>query len=105
MGESAGVAAQTIHRLLGMEGGKFKHNEYNALPCKFVVIDEASMLDTKLAAAVFSAVPDGAHLVLVGDTDQLPSVGAGNVLKDIISSGRFPVTRLERISDRASAAG
>lgn len=105
MGESAGVAAQTIHRLLGMEGGKFKHNEYNALPCKFVVIDEASMLDTKLAAAVFSAVPDGAHLVLVGDTDQLPSVGAGNVLKDIISSGRFPVTRLERIFRQGERSG
>ena len=105
MGESAKVAAQTIHRLLGIENGKFKHNEFNTLPAKFVVIDEASMLDTKLAAAVFSAVPENAHLVLVGDVDQLPSVGAGNVLKDIIASGKFPITRLERIFRQGERSG
>lgn len=97
MGESAGVEAKTIHRLLGSEDGKFAHNEFKPLPAKFVVIDEASMLDTKLAAAVVSAVPNAAHIVFVGDIDQLPSVGAGNVLKDIIASGKFPVIRLERI--------
>lgn len=105
MGESANVPAQTIHRLLGMEGGKFKHNEYNPLSAKFIVIDEASMLDTKLAAAIISAVPQGAHLILVGDTDQLPSVGAGNVLKDIIASKKFPVTRLERIFRQGERSG
>lgn len=97
MGESAGVEAKTIHRLLGSEDGKFAHNEFKPLPAKFVVIDEASMLDTKLAAAVVSAVPNAAHIVFVGDIDQLSSVGAGNVLKDIIASGKFPVIRLERI--------
>ena len=63
------------------------------------------MLDTKLAAAVFSAVPEGAHLVLVGDTDQLPSVGAGNVLKDIIGCGKFPVTRLKHIFRQGERSG
>ena len=105
MGESAKTPAQTIHRLLGIENGKFKHNEYNPIPARFVVIDEASMLDTKLAAAVFSAVPEGAHLVLVGDTDQLPSVGAGNVLKDIIGCGKFPVTRLKHIFRQGERSG
>lgn len=105
MGESAKTPAQTIHRLLGIENGKFKHNEYNPIPARFVVIDEASMLDTKLAAAVFSAVPEGAHLVLVGDTDQLPSVGAGNVLKDIIGCEKFPVTRLKHIFRQGERSG
>lgn len=97
MSEAAGVEAKTIHRLLGYEDGKFAHSEFKPVAAKFVVIDESSMLDTKLAAAVISAIPNGAHLVLVGDIDQLPSVGAGNVLKDIIASDRFPVTKLERI--------
>ena len=94
MSESTGVEAKTLHRLLGYENGKFVHNEYNCIEAKFLVIDEASMLDTKLAAAIFAAVPDSAHIVLVGDTDQLPSVGAGNVLKDIIASEKFSVTTL-----------
>ena len=89
MSESAGVDAKTIHRLLGYENGKFAHSESRPIPAKFVVIDESSMLDTKLASAVLSAVPGGAHLVLVGDIDQLPSVGAGNVLKDVINSKKF----------------
>ncbi len=97
MSESAGVDAKTIHRLLGYENGKFAHSESRPIPAKFVVIDESSMLDTKLASAVLSAVPGGAHLVLVGDIDQLPSVGAGNVLKDVINSKKFPVARLERV--------
>ena len=97
MSESTGVEAKTLHRLLGYENGKFVHNEYNCIEAKFLVIDEASMLDTKLAAAIFAAVPDSAHIVLVGDTDQLPSVGAGNVLKDIIASEKFSVTTLNKI--------
>ncbi len=97
MSESTGVEAKTIHRLLGFEDGKFLYNEYKPMPAKFVIIDEASMLDTKLAASVIAAVPSGAHLVLVGDIDQLPSVGAGNVLRDIIDSSKFSVVRLSRI--------
>ena len=97
MSESTGVEAKTIHRLLGFEDGKFLYNEYRTMPAKYVVIDEASMLDTKLAASVIAAIPSGAHLVLVGDIDQLPSVGAGNVLRDIIDCGKFSVVRLSRI--------
>jgi len=97
MTESAGVEAKTIHRLLGWEDGHFAKGEYKPLDAKFVIIDEASMLDTHLAAAVAAAVPDGAHLVLVGDIDQLPSVGAGNVLKDVIASQKFSVARLSKI--------
>ncbi|MBQ2722206.1 MAG: AAA family ATPase, partial [Opitutales bacterium] len=97
MAEASGVEAKTIHRLLGYEDGKFVHSEFKPLPAKFVVIDEASMLDTKLASAIISAVPNDAHIVFVGDIDQLPSVGAGNVLKDLISSQKFSTTRLERI--------
>lgn len=97
MTESTGVEAKTVHRMLGFEDGRFKYWERKKLDSKFVIIDEASMLDSKLASAVFSAVPETAHLLLVGDTDQLPSVGAGNVLKDIIDCGLFPVTRLNKI--------
>ena len=99
MTESSGVAAKTIHRLLGYDASSkdFLHGRENPLDAKFVVIDEASMLDTKLASAVFGAVPSEAHLLLVGDVNQLPSVGPGNVLKDIISSARFPVIRLNKI--------
>ncbi len=104
MSESAGVPAKTIHRLLGFDGntGKFLHNKDNRLKAKFVVIDEASMLDTRLAAAVFSALPDSAHLLLVGDINQLPSVGAGNVLKDVIASKAFPVAELNEIFRQSS---
>ncbi|MBO5254670.1 MAG: ATP-dependent RecD-like DNA helicase [Opitutales bacterium] len=97
MCESTGVEAKTIHRLLGFEDGKFVYNEYRTIPAKFIIIDEASMLDTKLAASVIASVASSAHLVLVGDIDQLPSVGAGNVLRDIIDSKRFSVVRLNKI--------
>jgi len=97
MTESTGVEAKTIHRMLGFEEGRFKYWDKKKLESNFVIIDEASMLDSKLASSVFSAIPDSAHLLLVGDIDQLPSVGAGNVLKDIIESGVFPVTRLNKI--------
>lgn len=97
MSESAHMEAKTVHRLLGYENGKFAHGEYKPLECEVLIVDEASMLDNKLASALISSVPSGAHLVLVGDIDQLPSVGAGNVLRDIIDSRRFPVTRLEHI--------
>lgn len=97
MSASAGLPAQTIHRLLGFDESGFSFGDEKKLDAKFVVIDEASMLDTRLASAVFSAVEDGSHLLLVGDADQLPSVGAGNVLKDIISSGKVPFVRLDKI--------
>ncbi|MEO6992699.1 MAG: ATP-dependent RecD-like DNA helicase [Lacunisphaera sp.] len=82
---TTGGFASTIHRLLKFENGSFTVNESHPLATDFLIVDEASMLDTRLAAALLQAVPIRAHLLLVGDTDQLPSVGAGNVLKDLIS--------------------
>lgn len=99
LAESTGGFASTIHRLLKYDPAKggFTANESHPLATDFLVLDEASMLDTRLAAALFQAVPSRAHLLLVGDTDQLPSVGAGNVLKDLIASDHVPVTRLNVI--------
>ncbi len=87
LSETTGGFASTIHRLLKYDpaGGGFTANENAPLATDFLVLDEASMLDTRLASALLQAVPSRAHLLLVGDTDQLPSVGAGNVLKDLIS--------------------
>lgn len=105
LAETTGGFASTIHRLLKYDpaGGGFVANESAPLATDFLVLDEASMLDTRLASALFQAVPSRAHLLLVGDTDQLPSVGAGNVLKDLIAVGQrddgppIPVTRLNVI--------
>lgn len=99
LSETTGGYASTIHRLLRFDPAKggFTANESHPLSTDFLVVDEASMLDTRLAAALLQAVPSRAHLVLVGDTDQLPSVGAGNVLKDLIASELAPVTRLQVI--------
>ena len=96
LAETTGGFASTIHRLLKYDPAKggFTANESSPLATDFLIVDEASMLDTRLAAALFQAVPSRAHLLLVGDTDQLPSVGAGNVLKDLIATERVPVTRL-----------
>ncbi|MDD3180824.1 MAG: ATP-dependent RecD-like DNA helicase [Opitutaceae bacterium] len=108
LAETTGGFASTIHRLLKFDGaaGGFTVNASHPLATDFLIVDEASMLDVRLAAALFQAVPARAHLLLVGDIDQLPSVGAGNVLKDLIASSRWsspppaaigadiPVTRL-----------
>jgi exodeoxyribonuclease V alpha subunit len=87
LAETTGGYASTIHRLLKFEGAKggFTVNESHPLATDFLIVDEASMLDSRLAAALIQSVPSRAHLLLVGDTDQLPSVGAGNVLKDLIA--------------------
>ncbi|HEY1763520.1 MAG TPA: ATP-dependent RecD-like DNA helicase [Opitutaceae bacterium] len=98
LAETTGGFASTIHRLLKYEpAAGFTANEAHPLATDFLVLDEASMLDTRLAAALFQAVPSRAHLLLVGDTDQLPSVGAGNVLQDLITASGAPVTRLSVI--------
>ncbi len=99
MADSTGHPASTIHRLLKFdpsEGGFF-HGPDNPLDATILIIDESSMLDTRLAAHLLRALKPKAHLLLVGDSDQLPSVGPGNVLKDLIASGKIPVTRLQRI--------
>lgn len=99
LAETTGGFASTIHRLLKYDpaGGGFVANENAPLATDFLIVDEASMLDTRLAAALLQAVPSRAHLLLVGDIDQLPSVGAGNVLKDLIATKHVPVTRLNVI--------
>jgi len=97
LAETTGGFASTIHRLLAYDvaRGGFAHNESKPLATDFLIVDESSMLDVRLAAALLQAVPARAHLLLVGDIDQLPSVGAGNVLKDLIATERVPVTRLQ----------
>ena len=91
MAESCSYFAQTVHRLLKFDPSKggFSHNEQNPLICDFVIMDEASMLDLRLAAALIRSLPSKSHLLLVGDADQLPSVGSGNILKDLILSDLF----------------
>ena len=79
----------------------FKHNESNALKLDFLIIDEASMLDVFLAHALIKALPLTAHIVFIGDIDQLPSVGAGNVLHDIIDTKTIPSVRLQHIFRQA----
>ncbi len=100
LSEATGRPAQTIHRLLEVspgEGLTFRRNESNPLEADMIIVDEASMLDVLLTNHLLKAIPPGAHLLLVGDVDQLPSVGAGNVLRDIIRSGVVPVVTLRQI--------
>jgi exodeoxyribonuclease V alpha subunit len=103
MTEATGHEAKTIHRLLeyspggGPDGGKFKRDDTNPLDADLLIIDEVSMVDTLLMYHFLKAVPQRATLILVGDIDQLPSVGPGNVLKDIIDSTIVPVVRLNEI--------
>jgi exodeoxyribonuclease V alpha subunit len=109
LAETTGGFASTIHRLLKYDaaGGGFTANESAPLATDFLIVDEASMLDARLASALFQAVPARAHLLLVGDTDQLPSVGAGNVLKDLIAvaAGQRPevTSHTSDASDPAAA--
>ncbi len=103
MNEATGWEAKTIHRLLeySPHKGDFKKDQDDPLEADVVIIDEASMVDTLLMYHLLKAIPSHAHLILVGDVDQLPSVGPGNVLKDIIRSGKFTVVRLFEIFRQA----
>lgn len=107
LAEASGTAASTIHRLLKYDAvtRSFTHNEENPLPCDFLILDETSMLDTRLAASLFQAIPSGAHLLLVGDADQLPSVGAGNILGDLMAAPPAKVTRLDTIYRQGKESG
>jgi exodeoxyribonuclease V alpha subunit len=95
--------AVTVHRLLGAQGttGGFARNEEWPLDADVIVVDEASMLDVELTAALLEACPDGTHLLLVGDPAQLPSIGPGHVLGDLIDSGAIPVTELTTLYRQA----
>jgi len=96
-----GREAKTIHRLLEWQIGKFNRNEENPLDVDFLIVDECSMLDINLTASLLKAVPPHSRVLFVGDADQLPSVGAGNVLRDIINAEKVPCFRLTKIFRQA----
>jgi exodeoxyribonuclease V alpha subunit len=104
LSESTGLEAKTIHRLLETDPktGGFRRNEETPLDCDLLVVDETSMIDVPLMRAVLRALPNNAALALIGDVDQLPSVGPGQVLADIIASGAVPVVRLTEIFRQAA---
>ncbi len=104
LGQATGAEAMTIHRLLEFDPrtGVFQRRRQYPLEADTVVIDEASMLDCQLTWALLEAVPDTAEVILVGDVDQLPSVGPGRVLADLIKSGRLPVVELTRVFRQAA---
>ena len=104
LSESTGLEAKTIHRLLEYQNSGFSRNASNPLDCDLLVADETSMMDVQLMSKLLQALPARAHLVLVGDVDQLPSVGPGAVLGDIIRSGAVPVVRLTEIFRQASSS-
>ncbi len=107
MSETTGFEARTIHRMLELNGGVegtagFERNEQNPLETDVIIVDEVSMVDTSLMHAMLKAVVAGTRLILVGDASQLPSVGAGSILRDIIESDQFHVVRLTRIFRQAA---
>lgn len=105
LSEATGRPASTLHRLLGYSPGEgFRYNTDQPLPIDLLVVDEASMLDILLANHLLKALRPGTHLLLVGDVDQLPSVGAGDVLRDVIASGIAAVTRLNVIFRQAASS-
>lgn len=103
LGELAGSEGMTVHRMLGAQGrdGGFLRGWDDPIPADIVVVDESSMLDVLLAAALFDAVQDGTHVLIVGDVAQLPSIGPGRVLGDLIESGVVPVTELTKLYRQA----
>ncbi len=109
LSEATGREAKTIHRLLEWQPGNargfaFTYNEDNPLEADMVIVDEASMLDLLLTNHLLKAIPPGAHILFVGDIDQLPPVGAGNVLRDVIDSGAAAVVRLDVIFRQAAGS-
>ena len=104
MSEATGFEAKTIHRLLEVDpmSGGFRRDADNPLECGLLVVDETSMVDVMLMRALLTAVPDGTALLIVGDVDQLPSVGPGQVLADIIASGAVAVARLTEVFRQAA---
>ena len=104
LSEATGLEAKTIHRLLEVDPrtGGFRRDGENPLDCGLLAVDETSMVDVMLMRALLAAVPDEAALLIVGDVDQLPSVGPGQVLADIIASGAVPVVRLTEVFRQAA---
>ncbi len=105
MAEVCDHEASTIHRLLGASGpGRFEYDQENRLPVQFLIIDETSMVDIVLFNALLRALPPETHLVIVGDADQLPSVGPGVVMQDLVHSGVLPVVHLDIIFRQAESS-
>ena len=105
LSEATGMEAKTIHRLLEVKPPDgYQRNEENPLEGDVLIVDECSMIDIMLMYSLMRAIPDSMRLILVGDVDQLPSVGAGNVLRDMIDSDCFPVVRLTRIFRQAQTS-
>jgi exodeoxyribonuclease V alpha subunit len=104
MSEVIGREAKTIHRLLEWKGSEFQMNETCQLTTDVLIVDECSMLDISLAASLLKAVPTTSQVLFIGDPDQLPSVGAGNVLKDMIASNVIPCFRLTQVFRQAQAS-
>jgi exodeoxyribonuclease V alpha subunit len=105
MSESTGLPAVTIHRLLGFNGTEgFDHDDTSPLDGKLLIVDETSMVDIWLANQLFKALPENIQVILVGDEDQLPSVGPGQVLKDLLASQRVPTVRLTDIYRQAEGS-
>ena len=106
LAETTGMEAKTIHRLLEVDPatGKFSRNEDKPLDCDLLIVDETSMVDVLLMYALFRALPKTSALILVGDVDQLPSVGPGNALRDLIDSGVVPVVRLTEVFWQAATS-
>lgn len=106
LSEMTGIEAKTIHRMLEFDPKTmgFKRNPDNPISVKTIVVDEASMLDLFLAYSLVKAIPNDAQLLLVGDIDQLPSVGPGNVLRDLIESNKIPVVRLTQVFRQAESS-
>ena len=106
LAELTGHEASTVHRLLELQpGGEPKYDRENPLDADLVVVDECSMMDVILANKLIKAIPQGAHLLLVGDVDQLPSVGPGEVLRDLLAAKRVPRVRLTHIFRQAQQSG
>ncbi|WP_342525322.1 ATP-dependent RecD-like DNA helicase [Chryseomicrobium sp. FSL W7-1435] len=104
LSESTGLPAMTIHRLLGFTGQDTDDVEGKAIEASLIIIDETSMLDCWLAHQLLKAIPETSQVVLVGDQDQLPPVGPGQVLKDLLASGRLPVVELQDIYRQADGS-
>jgi exodeoxyribonuclease V alpha subunit len=104
--ETTGLEAKTIHRLLEVDPatGRFQRNEDKPLECDLLIVDETSMVDVLLMYALLRALPKTSALIMVGDVDQLPSVGAGNALRDLIDSGVVPVVRLTEVFRQAASS-
>ncbi|MEN8189975.1 MAG: AAA family ATPase [Thermodesulfobacteriota bacterium] len=102
MGEVIGLEAKTIHRLLEFQGIGFRMNRDQPLSMDCLIVDECSMLDISLAASLLEAIPENGQLVLIGDKDQLPSVGAGNVLGDLMACGKVPCFTLTQVFRQAA---